>query len=45
MWVNAYGFWIYHHGKRDGITILVHRNWPRSVSKEEAELDEWKKQQ
>lgn len=28
----------------DGVRILVDRLWPRGVSKEEAELDEWLKE-
>ncbi|MGM7703197.1 DUF488 domain-containing protein [Pseudalkalibacillus sp. Hm43] len=36
---------IYHQKeKRDGIRILVDRIWPRGVSKEDAELDEWLKE-
>ncbi|MBY5958069.1 DUF488 domain-containing protein [Membranicola marinus] len=31
-------------GSNDGIRILVDRLWPRGVSKEEANLDEWWKE-
>lgn len=30
--------------KSDGHRVLVDRLWPRGVSKEEAQLDEWKKE-
>ena len=30
--------------KNDGHRVLVDRIWPRGVSKEEAKLDEWKKE-
>ncbi|WP_026815188.1 DUF488 domain-containing protein [Arenibacter certesii] len=30
--------------ERDGYRILVDRIWPRGVSKEDAELDEWAKE-
>lgn len=30
--------------KKDGMRILVDRIWPRGISKEKAELDEWLKE-
>ena len=30
--------------KRDGLRILVDRIWPRGVSKNEAHIDEWRKE-
>lgn len=35
---------IYEHpSKTDGYRILVDRLWPRGISKEEAQLNEWNK--
>ena len=31
-------------GARDGIRILVDRLWPRGVKKEEAQIQEWRKE-
>lgn len=30
--------------KQDGYRVLVDRLWPRGISKEEAKLDDWKKE-
>jgi uncharacterized protein YeaO (DUF488 family) len=31
-------------GRRDGYRVLVDRVWPRGVSKDELQLDEWRKE-